>query len=76
MTTVGYGDRTPKSILGRIFCMIWILLGITLISTFTGLVSSAIQTSTAEEFTLRGSVVGAIKGSVEFQVSGSFSIIS
>ena len=27
MTTVGYGDKSPKSFWGRLFAMLWILIG-------------------------------------------------
>ena len=68
MTTVGYGDYAPKSLMGRTFCMMWILLGIIVISTFTGLIASALLTGGDEMFTMRGSVIGAIHGSEEFKV--------
>lgn len=45
MTTVGYGDKTPRSIPGRLFAVVWILMGITLFGILTGLLTSAIQGS-------------------------------
>ena len=36
MTTVGYGDRAPKSFFARIFAIFWILLGVTIFSMYTG----------------------------------------
>ena len=72
MTTVGYGDYAPKSLMGRTFCMIWILLGITVMSTFTGLVTSAISSVYEDKFSMRGSVIGALHGSEEFKVSKIF----
>nr|XP_058953093.1 uncharacterized protein LOC131780509 [Pocillopora verrucosa] len=45
LTTVGYGDVTPKSFLGRIFGIIWVLVGAVMMSLFTGLIISAMQAS-------------------------------
>ncbi|XP_065057797.1 uncharacterized protein LOC135685711 isoform X2 [Rhopilema esculentum] len=68
MTTVGYGDRSPKSIMARIFCILWILCGIILISLFTGLVTAALSVSATPVFNLPGARIGAVSGSKEFQV--------
>ena len=68
MTTVGYGDCAPKSLLTRLFCMAWILLGVVVISLFTGLVASAVQTTSNHGFDIHGTPIGAVRGSVEFQV--------
>ena len=35
-TTVGYGDKAPKSAIGRIVAMVWMILGITLSAILTG----------------------------------------
>ncbi|XP_031555996.1 uncharacterized protein LOC116292781 [Actinia tenebrosa] len=42
MTTVGYGDKTPKSIFGRVFGVIWILVGIVIVAMFTATVTNAL----------------------------------
>lgn len=42
MTTVGYGDKVPRSSLGRILGLLWMFTGIILIATFTAVVSSAL----------------------------------
>jgi len=42
MTTVGYGDKTPQTPLGRALAFIWMFLGIVLMSAFTGSVASSI----------------------------------
>ena len=42
MTTVGYGDKTPKSIPGRILSIIWIIVGITSFSLITATLTSEI----------------------------------
>lgn len=45
MTTVGYGDKTPQTGLGRFLAFIWMFLGILLISAFTGSVASSLTVS-------------------------------
>ena len=42
MTTVGYGDKAPKSIAARIFSIIWIIVGITTFSIVTAMLTSEI----------------------------------
>lgn len=42
MTTVGYGDKAPKSRLGRIVAVIWMLTAIVTISAFTGTIASSL----------------------------------
>ena len=44
MATVGYGDRAPKSFVARIFAVIWILLGVTIFSMYTAVLTAALQT--------------------------------
>ena len=45
MTTVGYGDKVPKSTAGRLLGTLWMFVGIILIAIFTGVVSSALTVS-------------------------------
>lgn len=68
MTTVGYGDRSPKSLYARAFCIMWILMGIILISLFTGLVTAALSASATPVFNIPGAKIGAVRGSIEYQV--------
>jgi ABC-type amino acid transport substrate-binding protein len=42
MTTVGYGDKTPLSVAGRVITFFWMLVGVLLIALFTGTVASSI----------------------------------
>ncbi|KAJ7333696.1 hypothetical protein OS493_015779 [Desmophyllum pertusum] len=51
MTTVGYGDKTPRSFFGRLFGVLWILLGLIVITMFTATVTSALTHSSSPEFT-------------------------
>ncbi|KAK3707975.1 hypothetical protein QZH41_010734, partial [Actinostola sp. cb2023] len=45
MTTVGYGDKTPKTILGRAFGTLWILIGLVMIAIFTAKATNALTTT-------------------------------
>jgi len=43
LTTVGYGDLTPKSELGKIFSMLYILLGLGVLGSMIALISEKSQ---------------------------------
>lgn len=71
MTTVGYGDRAPKSFLARIFCIVWILVGIIIIAIFTAIVTASLSASIQHHFIVHGSVIGAVNGSEEYRLGVS-----
>ena len=45
MTTVGYGDKTPQTPLGRTLAFLWMFFGILLVSAFTGAIASSFTLS-------------------------------
>lgn len=45
MTTVGYGDKTPQTGVGRFLAFLWMFFGILLVSAFTGTVASSLTVS-------------------------------
>lgn len=45
LTTVGYGDRTPRTLHGRIIAMTWMLLSLLVISIVTGTIASSLTTA-------------------------------
>ncbi|XP_066934991.1 uncharacterized protein [Clytia hemisphaerica] len=51
MTTVGYGDRTPSTIFGRLFAVVWILIGITIFNMFTATITSALNKELLDRIT-------------------------
>ncbi len=48
MTTVGYGDKAPVTIGGRIVALIWMFVAIIIISSFTAAIASALTVSQLE----------------------------
>ena len=48
MTTVGYGDKSPVSLAGRIVALIWMFAAIIIISSFTAAITSSLTISQLE----------------------------
>ena len=68
MTTVGYGDKAPRTLAGRVIATIWMFAAIIIISTFTGMIASSLtesrlsgQIKNADD--LASANVGSIEGS-------------
>jgi polar amino acid transport system substrate-binding protein len=51
VVTVGYGDKTPKSALGRLIAILWMFFGVVLIAQFTAVITTDFTLSE-----LRGSI--------------------
>ena len=45
MTTVGYGDATPKSAPGRLLALVWMFIGVVVIAILTATVTSSLTVS-------------------------------
>jgi len=45
MTTVGYGDKAPRTTIGRLLTLVWMFGSIIIISAFTGAIASALTTA-------------------------------
>jgi polar amino acid transport system substrate-binding protein len=48
MTTVGYGDKSPRSIPGRLLAVVWMIAGVILISALTATITSALTVNQLE----------------------------
>jgi polar amino acid transport system substrate-binding protein len=69
MTTVGYGDKTPQTGLGRLLAFLWMFFGILLVSAFTGTVASSLTVTRLNQSVSRLSDLarfhnGVLEGSV------------
>lgn len=42
MTTVGYGDKAPQTLGGRVIALVWMFAGIIIISSFTAAITSSL----------------------------------
>ena len=62
MTTVGYGDKIPKSVAARLFSIVWIFVGIAIFSLVTALLTSEItKANSLPSPTMIGTKVGAFR---------------
>ena len=65
MTTVGYGDRVPKSVPGRLLSVFWILCGMTICALLTAALTTAITTVAAKQSpTVNKGKIGLLKDRV------------
>ncbi len=48
MTTVGYGDKAPATLAGRVVGLLWMFVGIIIISSFTAAMTTALTVSQLE----------------------------
>ncbi|WP_262503942.1 transporter substrate-binding domain-containing protein [Sphingosinithalassobacter sp. CS137] len=53
MTTVGYGDKAPRTRAGKAVALVWMFAAILIISTFTGMIASSLT---------EGRLAGGIQG--------------
>lgn len=45
MTTVGYGDKAPTSMTGRIVALVWMFAGLIMVASFTAAITSSLTVS-------------------------------
>ncbi|XP_065053809.1 uncharacterized protein LOC135682729 [Rhopilema esculentum] len=70
MTTVGYGDISPKSKKGQIVAVIWILFGLVACSLFVAVVSSVLTMAClSQKLELRGNKIAVIEGGQEHSLA-------
>jgi polar amino acid transport system substrate-binding protein len=67
LTAVGYGDKTPKTVPGRVVALIWMLIGLAVTATLTATIISVVALRTQATFSfpedLRGRLVGTVGAS-------------
>ncbi|OCC22441.1 ABC transporter substrate-binding protein [Croceicoccus estronivorus] len=68
MTTVGYGDKAPRTAAGKAIALVWMFAAIIIISTFTGMIASSLTAgrlagAISGPDDLPGVTVGSIRGS-------------
>lgn len=67
MTTVGYGDKAPVTILGRLVALVWMFTAIVIISGFTAAIASSLTVGSLQSAInglddLRRAEVGVLRG--------------
>lgn len=67
VTTVGYGDRTVKDVIGRIMAIFWMFAGLFLVANFTATITAELTTNQLQSAIngvddLRGKRVTAVSG--------------
>ncbi|XP_065645103.1 uncharacterized protein LOC124809912 isoform X2 [Hydra vulgaris] len=67
IATVGYGDIVPKSLFGRIVSILWMIIGIVLVSGLTGTFSSVMTNNSF--LSIQNKEVAALNNSVEFFIA-------
>jgi len=69
MTTVGYGDRSPRGFVARIFAIVWVLVGLVITSIFTGVVTTSLTAITlSTDVKLYGANIAAVANSTEYRL--------
>lgn len=68
MTTVGYGDKAPVTLVGRVIAIVWMFASVIIISSFTAAIAtsltvSQLETSIKSLDDLRDARVSTVKGS-------------
>jgi ABC-type amino acid transport substrate-binding protein len=79
MTTVGYGDKTPTTPIGRVIAIFWMLFGVLLVSGFTATVTasmsaSRISGSISSTGDIHQLTCGTLKGSLSEELCRNFGI--
>ena len=79
MTTVGYGDKTPATLLGRMVAICWMFVGVLLVSAFTATVASSMSAARINDSVNRISdfqhlACGVLKGSEAEELATRFGL--
>jgi polar amino acid transport system substrate-binding protein len=64
MTSVGYGDKTPSTFLGRLISFVWMLAGVLLVAGFTAAVAASVTAARVNEIVTRPSDLARVSCAV------------
>ena len=78
MTTVGYGDKSPRTVGGRIIALLWMFTSIIILTSFTATIVSSLTVASAKEevtiTSMKYKRVGVIPGSIANDILKKFNI--
>ncbi|XP_047125709.1 uncharacterized protein LOC105850908 isoform X2 [Hydra vulgaris] len=70
MTTIGYGDLSPRSVLSRTFAMVWFLTGLILNGIIIAFIVTNLTTlSSSKDYMLYNTKVAALNNSLELKLA-------
>lgn len=69
MTTVGYGDKAPVSIPARILGIIWILVGLVILSIFTAAMTSSLTSINSDKTDFKDRRIAILNGSIQHELA-------
>jgi ABC-type amino acid transport substrate-binding protein len=73
MTTVGYGDKAPRTVIGRVLGLIWMFATIIIISSFTASITSSLTISELSSNIRNPEDLGEVRvGTVEGSTSARY----
>ena len=72
MTTIGYGDKAPRTLLGRSVAMLWMLVAMAITSGLTASIVSATNLETLGRLQLPGDLHGLDLGAVQDTAAAAF----
>jgi polar amino acid transport system substrate-binding protein len=72
MTTIGYGDKTPKTVPGRILALIWMLVAMGITASLTATIVSSISATSLPKMSLSQTVTNLDLGSISNSPSAKY----
>ncbi|EDO45791.1 predicted protein [Nematostella vectensis] len=68
LTTVGYGDKAPKFLLARLFSVVWMFVGLVMVSLLTATMTTALTSGRIENYdNIVGNTIGVLEDSAASQ---------
>jgi polar amino acid transport system substrate-binding protein len=78
MTTVGYGDKSPRTVGGRIIGLLWMFISIIILTSFTATIVSSLTIASANKTvtvtSLKHKRIGTVPGSISEKILKDFNI--